>query len=195
MRHAPTDTATVTEQELLRHLHAPHKIQGVDETEVNLRQSYDIPTLYPAALGRAETQHCLKSVTYKGSSYAALDLVQNPDTDSRYSSHCQSYYLPLPAGWSIAPDDQDSIRVISSFPWGTSVMHVQGSSYWANSLSWGNYGQRYCNWCLDASGTSFRVNSCNLRILLKFNTGFCWRREQVILMALIRHLLLFPDGS
>ena len=69
-------------------------------------------------------------VEYNSRRYAALD----GTLPTEKSVRCQSDYLPLPCGWSLAPDSQDSIVVISRYPWGTHLMVVaSGAQYYTQS--------------------------------------------------------------
>ena len=103
-------------------------------------------------------------VSYNGRSYAALDGASPWDS----SQQCQSGYIALPPGWSIAPDNADSIAVISSYRWGTHRMVLSdGASYWTLNTYTGQFGgsnmltQRFWNGVV-----TFGVNGCNFRILI-----------------------------
>jgi hypothetical protein len=109
-------------------------------------------------------------VDYNGFSYAALDLQTTPNSTSLY---CQNYWLGLPDGWSIAPHDAASIAVVASRPWGTHVVILQGgASYWANQGS-GSAGTLFSSSSLEynPSTDQYRASICNVRILLKYNSG------------------------
>jgi hypothetical protein len=112
------------------------------------------------------------SVDYNGFSYAALDLQRYPGSQETY---CQNYYLPLPAGWSVAPHNSDSIAVIALYPWGTQVMSLQDGSYWtSNANNLGYSGQMFANANYlehNLSTNSYRTMDCNLRILLMYTSG------------------------
>ncbi len=127
----------------------------------------------------SRTAQCEKSVAYRGYSYAALDVTVEPRSNDTF---CQDSYLSLPAGWRIAPDDTDSIRVAASFPWGTHVMVLEGGAqYYTSHSDWASYAGEpnvwYC--CIDGltalgqSSSGYRVNSCARRILLKYTGGLC----------------------
>ncbi len=113
---------------------------------------------------------------YHGFSYAALDLRAYPGSTKLY---CQNYYLPLPTGWSIAPDDSDSIAVVASYVWGANVMVLQGgASYRTNYYgAAGDYSAgKPFTWSEslllhDTSTNRYRVTGCSLRILLKYASG------------------------
>ena len=76
----------------------------------------------------------LRTVTYKGKLYAALD---GTDPNSWFLGS-QTGELSMPSGWEVAPDDGESTLVIGGHPWGTSVMVVadgkmHGSQRWSIS--------------------------------------------------------------
>ena len=82
--------------------------------------------------------------------------------NSGYSG--QRSYIDLPNGWSIAPDNQDSIRVIKSKPWKTHVLVVSnGNGYWTATYPQGDLWSRNL---LNQSGNSFMPGNCHLGILL-----------------------------
>jgi hypothetical protein len=102
----------------------------------------------------------LNYVDYNGMRYSTLADV--PVTD--YTSQCQNYYLPVPSGWSIAPDDIYSQAVISLYPWSTDVLVVaDGNSYgtaqFYPGLSWNDN-------MLQESGGYYAVVYCTLQILI-----------------------------
>merc|ERR1712072_1036926 len=107
------------------------------------------------------------TVTYKGKVYRALD---NANPTSR-STGCQSKYMTVPAGWSIAPDHADSIEVIKKYPWSTHLMVVSNGAQFATT-AWGTAGNRH-KWhpsrgkpnALGQSGNTYKVNACSRRIL------------------------------
>lgn len=100
---------------------------------------------------------------YNGKLYRALS--ENWEYNSS-SYQCQTAYLPLPDGWTIAPNDNDSKHVISNYRWSTAVMVLNdGTSYWTNI--WGDRQIRlYSNGQLLNSSNTYRPNVCNGGILL-----------------------------
>jgi hypothetical protein len=113
-------------------------------------------------------------VAYNGYDYAALDGWSPFDSSNE---GCQSSFLPLPVGWSIAPNSADSIAVIAGYGWGTDLMVLtDGSQYYTlNNRFAGHAGQWQC--CaegLTALGqqinggvTVYAVNACARRILIR----------------------------
>ena len=97
---------------------------------------------------------------------------------------CQDIYLPLPAGWQIAPQDPDAIAVTAAHPWGTHLLVYAdgGQRYTLNddySSAQGKPTTWYC--CSDgptalgtsSDGTQYKVNACSRRILLRAPPSTC----------------------
>ena len=138
----------------------------------------------------------VNTISYNGKYYAALDGWSPTDSDTQ---GCQSQYLPLPSGWSIAPDNADSLSVISRYPWGTDLMVLSnGAQYYTyNSRYSGQAGQSrpwYC--CSDGptplgQQTSYNgevlyaVTSCARRILIYQTTIGCGAGTYTAIGALI----------
>jgi hypothetical protein len=116
-------------------------------------------------------------IAYAGQNYAALDGWSPTDEDT---SGCQSSYLSLPDGWSIAQNNANSISVIASYPWGTDLMVLADGSqfYTRNSRYSGMAGQSRTWYCCSDGATAlgqstdsygnaqYRVNACARRILI-----------------------------
>ena len=106
-------------------------------------------------------------VVYNNNTYKTLSDWDKNDynvtcQNSGYSG--QRSYIDLPNGWSIAPDNQDSIRVIKSKPWKTHVLVVSnGNGYWTATYPQGDLWSRNL---LNQSGNSFMPGNCHLGILL-----------------------------
>jgi hypothetical protein len=141
----------------------------------------------------SSSAHCDKSVMYKGYSYSPLDVSVGPLSTITF---CQDMYLPIPAGWSIAPDDDDSIHVTASFTWGTHLMVLQGGAqYYTSHPDFASRAEEQRDWvccndgqtALGQSGSEYRVNACVRRILLKYTSGLC--------CASVSFLQLFPSAS
>jgi hypothetical protein len=99
---------------------------------------------------------------YSGSIYSTLADVNLYG----YPYSCQSNAIYLPTGWIIAPDDNDSISVITSYTWSTSVVLTSGNGYCTQSCSSAvvNYGSSY----LQTNGYGYYyVDYCNSEILIK----------------------------
>ena len=101
------------------------------------------------------------SVWHNGYNYAALDKT-NPASKK---IGCQTSYIALPAGWTIAPNNADSSNVISQYPWGTAVMVLaDGASYWTRTGSFLSNGVLLTQ---STNGTAkYAVSACSLRILI-----------------------------
>ena len=109
-------------------------------------------------------------VTFQGRSYAALD-GEPPESTS---VGCQDNYLPIPAGWTIAPDTPESIAVIAMYPWGTHVMVVDGSQY--NGADYHPPGREFHpgSSLLLQSGDTYKPGGCQMRILITRNAAPSW---------------------
>lgn len=103
------------------------------------------------------------SVVYNGNTYSTLSGVA---VDSSTDNACQSGYIAIPSGWSLAPNNAASIAVIAAHQWSTCAMvTADGTTYWtANNgptpgslLRIGGYVQ---------SGNTYAVSQCYLEILI-----------------------------
>ena len=117
-----------------------------------------------------------QAVSYNSILYAALDGWDPQDTKTK---GCQPDYLPLPSGWIIAPNDEDSIAVTAMYAWGTDLLvFADGSQYYTLNVRYPGYAGQPRTWicCADgltALGSSmidglavYKVNSCARRILI-----------------------------
>ena len=78
----------------------------------------------------------------------------------------QDNYLPLPAGWVLAPNDATSIAVVAAHGWSTGCAVLADGSSWAsgnNGSPGGNCGSGY----LATSGGTYTVTDCPLRGLAR----------------------------
>ena len=84
---------------------------------------------------------------------------------------CQSNYLPLPAGWVLAPNDATSIAVVAAHTWSTYCAVLADGSSWY-SANRGSPGDS-CNWpnadsnMLATSGGTYTVTGCRRRVLAR----------------------------
>ena len=111
-------------------------------------------------------------VTYNGNQYRTLG---NSQPNSR-TPGCDRSLQPIPAGWTIAPDDAASAYVARTYYWGTHVLVFSNG----NTIRTKNYSQSGKRWAanmLGKSGGNVRTNSCSLRILLKRPAG---RQQQQV---------------
>jgi hypothetical protein len=105
------------------------------------------------------------AVEYNGRVYRTLDGTSPLDTSA---SKCQNYYLTLPSGWALADDNADSQYVIGSYRWGTQIMLVAGGrGYYTTSGSYWTSGY------LSTSGSTYKVDGCNLLILISKSGSAC----------------------
>ena len=88
---------------------------------------------------------------YKGYLYATLS--NGPVDDS--NDYCQTAYVTMPYGWTIAPDTLDSRRVIGAHSWSTDVVIVAtGYAYSTSTYSpYPGTNQSCCGNCLQSDGS------------------------------------------
>ena len=95
-----------------------------------------------------------------------------------YSWECTgggNNYLPLPAGWVLAPNDATSIAVVAAHGWSTGcAVLADGTARRSANYNWGSYspGDRCADGDLDyrylaTSGGTYTVTSCNKRVLAR----------------------------
>ena len=71
-------------------------------------------------------------------------------------------YLPLPAGWVLAPNDATSIAVVAAHGWSTNCpVLADGTAWWSGS------GNSCGSDKLATSGGTYTVANCNLRVLAR----------------------------
>jgi hypothetical protein len=100
------------------------------------------------------------TVIYNGKTYS---LLSHGATEST-TQLCQEVYLPLDAGYVIAPDDEDSIYVIAAHGWNTAVVVVaSGNGY--NGANYGVAGDLHSGGMLLTSGSTYKPVSCSMQIL------------------------------
>jgi len=103
-------------------------------------------------------------VVYNGNIYKTLS-----DWDKNGGGHdCQTRWIAIPNGWRIAPHTQDSINVIKSKNWNTSVLFVEdGACYYVHRYSnWGQWFPGHSHKYIHRSGNSYNVTVCHAGILL-----------------------------
>ena len=83
---------------------------------------------------------------------------------------CQGYdnYLPLPAGWVLAPNDATSIAVVAAHGWSTACPVLADGTSWYSA----NGGAGAGDSCLSGnrlatSGGTYTVTVCRLRVLAR----------------------------
>eukprot|EP01035_Chromulina_nebulosa_P003046 gene3046-4158_t len=94
-------------------------------------------------------------------------------------SYCQNYYYYLPSNWILAPDDDDSLDVITANTWSTTTVvvaapgNITGNGYYSNSI-WGLSNDNYSNWLLfsqysSSNGYAYNCAKCNCEILIMYS--------------------------
>jgi hypothetical protein len=103
-------------------------------------------------------------VVYNGNTYKTLS-----DWDKNGNSHeCQQNWITIPNGWRLAPNTQDSINVIRSKNWSTSVLAIEEGHFWYVNR-YANYGRwhpGHSHHYLHRSGNQMKVSICHAGILL-----------------------------
>ena len=86
--------------------------------------------------------------------------------DGDYGSQ-PSNYLPLPAGWVLAPNDATSIAVVAAHGWSTACAVLADGTTW-NTPNNGNAGASCISGnFLATSGGTYTVTSCPRRVLAR----------------------------
>ena len=85
------------------------------------------------------------------------------------ASKCQSNYIVMPAGWTIAPDTADiRAKLVAGGAWGTHILVLEGGNgYWAQNTNSRSPGQRYTTGGLQISGNSYRTTGCHLKVVMR----------------------------
>jgi hypothetical protein len=78
---------------------------------------------------------------------------------------CQNNWLPLPAGWELAPFSEDVAKnVIAAHNWGTSVVVFSNGQGWGTKSYGGNiFGGSW----FSQSGNQYKPAGCNMRMLIR----------------------------
>jgi hypothetical protein len=100
-------------------------------------------------------------VIYNGKTYSLLSHAA-PDSTSMT---CQSAYLPLDAGYVIAPDNADSIAVIAAHRWSTTAVVVASGNGYYTANSGTSAGSFDGSGWLQTSGSTYKATGCNVQIL------------------------------
>ena len=90
----------------------------------------------------------------------------NSNTGSFYGNDCPSNYLPLPAGWVLAPRDATSIAVVAAHGWSTDCLVLADGTAWKSGNS-GHAGDSCGSDRLATSGGRYTVTTCSLRVLAR----------------------------
>ena len=103
-------------------------------------------------------------VVYNANTYKTLS-----DWDKNSNNHdCQNNWMTIPNGWSLAPNNQDSINVIKSKNWSTAVVAIEGGHFWwaGRYAGYGEWNPGNGHYYLIRSGNHIRVGVCAGGILL-----------------------------
>ena len=112
------------------------------------------------------------AVSYNGRIYSTLSDVPVDGGDQL----CQNGYISLPSGYTVAPDNADSIAVIAAHTWSTDVVIVAsgnayGVSRFSNGTQYGSGG------LLSQNGSSYLSNLCFGEVLIMLIPG-SFRHDQ-----------------
>ena len=80
----------------------------------------------------------------------------------RSGARGQDNYLPLPAGWVLAPNDATSIAVVAAHGWSTPCAVLADGSAWGSANAPG-----ICGHNLATSGGTYTVTDCDARVLAR----------------------------
>jgi hypothetical protein len=73
--------------------------------------------------------------------------------------------MSIPTGWILAPDNDDSLKVIMSNPWSTTILLTSGNAY--GSLSFSSPGYNFGSGYLSSDGTYYYPAECDSQILIR----------------------------
>ncbi|EKX39070.1 hypothetical protein GUITHDRAFT_114727, partial [Guillardia theta CCMP2712] len=77
-------------------------------------------------------------------------------------------YLPVPAGWELAPNDQDSQYVTWYFTWGSNYLVFSDGSLWYTARSTSSTSPQQCCWgYLSSYNGMYKANGCDKGVLLR----------------------------
>ena len=79
---------------------------------------------------------------------------------------CPDNYLPLPAGWVLAPNDATSIAVVAAHGWSTGCAVLADGSSWGSGNN-GSPGGSCASDRLATSGGTYTVTHCRYRVLAR----------------------------
>eukprot|EP01045_Picozoa_sp_COSAG04_P003256 COSAG04_NODE_131_length_24280_cov_40.563418_1_plen_156_part_00 len=92
------------------------------------------------------------------------------------SLDCPSNYLPLPAGWVLAPNDATSIAVVAAHGWSTQCPVLADGTAWVSANHWsgvspGDACWDYSSGQLATSGGTYTVRHCYRRMRVLARCG------------------------
>ena len=95
---------------------------------------------------------------------------QQECTEYRSDGYCTTRgddnYLPLPAGWVLAPNDATSIAVVAAHGWSTHCAVLADGTTWY-SANYNPGDQCGSSLRLATSGGTYTVTGCRLRVLAR----------------------------
>ena len=77
------------------------------------------------------------------------------------ASSCPSNYLPLPAGWVLAPNDATSIAVVAAHGWSTQCPVLADGTGWQSANGIAGAGGSCGSGMLATSGGTYTVADCS----------------------------------
>ena len=88
------------------------------------------------------------------------------------TTYCQNTFLYVPTDWILAPDDIDSLSVITLNTWSTTTVVVaSGVGYYSKS-TFGSINRAYSNWLVRyyaAYGFVYSCATCNCEVLIMYS--------------------------
>jgi hypothetical protein len=124
------------------------------------------PSTSPSAKPTAVPTAAYK-IIYNGKTYSLLSHAAPGST----AHNCQTGYLPLDAGYVIAPDDADSIAVIAAHGWDTEGVVVASGNVYLTT-NYGTPGSYAGGGNLLTSGSTYKPGICIMQILQVCSTIF-----------------------
>jgi hypothetical protein len=121
------------------------------------------PTMSPT-----KKQAMSGSAVWKGYEYITMDGATCPAASNygKCSKTCQSSYLSLPSGWSLAPYSNDVVQnVVAKNAFGTHV--VVFSNGWSYGTKAYSTGKRHSTSSLHTSGSKYKASGCSLKVLMR----------------------------
>ena len=114
-------------------------------------------------------QPLVNQIFYGGFYYATLDDVPPGAPLGSFANDCQTAFVAMPAGWSLAPEDPAVVQnVIKPNIFSTHcILFGDGVSYGVSTYNNGNPCGCTGTQCMSQAGNSWAVTSCNRRILIR----------------------------
>jgi hypothetical protein len=119
------------------------------------------------------------TVFYNGKTYSTLGDVAITSYSPLF---CQSSAIALPSGWTIAPDNADTIKLSQLNPWSTQVIVVSSGvgyrtlTFPPAGVAYGDYQSKYAQ-----SAAGYYCTSCNSEIMIVYSGTDCSAGMKLIL--------------